>query len=330
MSVVIPVYNEEAVLPLLAGRLRPVLDGMAVSYEVIAVDDGSTDGSVATLEHMRLSWPELRIVRLRRNCGHQAALTAGLHRSRGAWVVSIDADLQDPPETIPEMLRVARAQGLDVVYGVRADRGTDTLFKRMTASIYYRLMRRLVGNEVPAHAGDFRLLSRAAVDALRALPERQPVYRLLVPWLGFPSGKVSYVRETRAAGTTKYPMSKMIRLAWDSVTNFSAVPLRIATKLGMATMVLCVLAAVYTLVTFSLGRAVTGWTSLAIAVFFLGGVQLICLGLAGEYLGRIYSAVQQRPSYFVASDSADVADPGVAGVEVPAQRRPAANSVLVR
>jgi polyisoprenyl-phosphate glycosyltransferase len=296
-------YNEEAVLGLFAGRLRPVLAEMDVRYEVIAVDDGSTDSTATALSCLRTTWPELRIVRLRRNCGHQAALTAGLHRARGEWVVSIDADLQDPPEKIKEMLDLARSRSLDVVYGVRVDRGADTFLKRNTAGVYYGLMRRLVGKDVPAHAGDFRLLSRAAVDALRSLPEQKPVYRLLVPWLGFPSGEVTYVRESRAAGTTKYPVSKMVRLAWDSVTNFSAAPLRVATSIGAVTMVFCMLAVLFSIGSYAFGKTVSGWTSLTIAVLFLGAVQLICLGLAGEYLGRIYSAVQGRPAYFVAGDS---------------------------
>jgi polyisoprenyl-phosphate glycosyltransferase len=297
-------YNEEAVLGLFAARLRPVLSGMNVRYEVVAVDDGSTDSTPTALAYLRATWPELRIVRLRRNCGHQAALTAGLHRARGEWVVSIDADLQDPPEKIQEMLDLARAESLDVVYGVRVDRGTDTFLKRNTAGIYYGLMRRLVGKDVPAHAGDFRLLSRNAVEALRALPERKPVFRLLVPWLGLPSGEVTYVRDSRAAGSTKYPFTKMVRLAWDSVTNFSAAPLRVATSIGAVTLVFCLLAVVFSVGSYAFGKTVSGWTSLTITVLFLGAVQLICLGVAGEYLGRIYSALQGRPAYFVADDTA--------------------------
>jgi dolichol-phosphate mannosyltransferase len=314
-------YNEEAVLGLFAERVRPVLDGMDVGYEVVVVDDGSTDSTAARLLGLRRSWPELRVVRLRRNSGHQAALTAGLNCARGQWVVSIDADLQDPPEKIPEMFAMATERELDVVYGVRADRGSDSPLKRYTAAAYYRLMRRLVGKEMPAHAGDFRLLSRAAVDALRSLPEQQPVYRLLVPWLGFPSGEVTYVRESRAAGSTKYPLGKMVRLALDSITNFSAAPLRVATRLGVATMALCFVAVIFTFVSFLLGETVSGWASLTIAVLFLGAVQLICLGLAGEYLGRIYSAVQRRPTYFVAHDThLTDAEPTPAGpTDLPAQ-----------
>jgi polyisoprenyl-phosphate glycosyltransferase len=307
LSVVVPVFNEEAVLPLFAARLRAVLDGIGAElgdgYEVLVVDDGSGDASPVVLNGLRRDWPELRVVRLRRNCGHQAALTAGLHRARGEYVVSIDADLQDPPETIPAMLRLARAEELDIVYGVRHDRSSDSPFKRLTAGLYYRLMRRLVGKRVPAHAGDFRLLSRASVEALRELPERQPVYRLLVPWLGFPSGEVTYVRDRRAAGRTKYPLTRMLRLAGDSVTNFSAAPLRLATWLGAAGVIVCLALGVYVLASYLFGNTVSGWTSLFVALVFLGAVQLLCLGLLGEYVGRVYAAVQGRPAYFVEYDS---------------------------
>jgi dolichol-phosphate mannosyltransferase len=304
LSVVIPMYNEEEVLPALVSRLRPVLAGLGVRYEVVAVDDGSADRTAELLAAFRLGWPELRIIGLRRNSGHQAALTAGLDRALGAYVVSIDADLQDPPEKIADMLALARAENLDIVYGIRADRASDTGFKRWTAGLYYRLVRRLAGEDVPAQAGDFRLLSRAAVDALKALPDQQRVYRLLVPWLGFPSGEVTYERAPRPAGESKYPLGRMIRLAVDSVTGFSAAPLRIATWLGGFAFLVCLALMGYTLTAYALGRTVPGWTSLFIGVMFVGAVQLICVGLLGEYVGRIYTAVQNRPTYFVGRDTA--------------------------
>lgn len=304
LSVVVPMYNEESVLPLLAHRLRAVLDGLGEAYEVVAVDDGSDDGTAAGLTALRAGWPQLRVLRLRRNSGHQAALVAGVLRAAGRYVVSIDADLQDPPETILAMLALARADGLDVVYGVRVDRSTDSRFKRWTADGYYRLMRRLVGKQVPAQAGDFRLLSRAVVEALRELPERAPVLRLVVPWLGFPSGEVAYQRAERAAGRTKYPLSRMAGLAAESVTSFSAAPLRFATWLGLTGVAVCGLLVVVAVVAWAAGATVTGWPSLYVAVLFLGAVQLLCLGLLGEYVARIYTAVQGRPAYVVAADSA--------------------------
>ncbi|MGW0999141.1 glycosyltransferase family 2 protein [Streptomyces sp. NPDC002520] len=313
LSVVVPMYNEVEALPALVGRLRPVLDGLGEPYELVAVDDGSSDGTVELLAAFRLGWPELRVIRLRRNSGHQAALTAGLDRAVGAYVVSLDADLQDPPEKIPEMLALARAEELDIVYGVRADRASDSGFKRWTAGLYYRVVRRLAGHTVPDQAGDFRLLSRGAVDALKALPEQQRVYRLLVPWLGFPSGQVGYERAPRTAGRSKYPLGRMIRLAVDSVTGFSAAPLRLATWLGGFAFLVCLGLMVYTLSAHLFDHTVPGWTSLFTGVLFIGAVQLICVGLLGEYVARIYTAIQNRPTYFVGHDTAQLA-------EEPAQR----------
>jgi dolichol-phosphate mannosyltransferase len=191
---------------------------------------------------------------------------------------------------------------------VRSDRSSDTWAKRNSAGLYYRLVRRLVGTRVPAHAGDFRLLSRATVEVLRSLPEHQPVYRLLVPWIGFPSGEVAYVREERVAGRTKYPLGKMIRLAADSVTNFSAAPLRLATWLGLISFLACLLMLVASVVVFLLGHTVPGWTSMLVATVFIGGIQLLCLGLLGEYVGRIYNVLQGRPTYFVGYDSDEPVD----------------------
>ncbi|MFG2873654.1 glycosyltransferase family 2 protein [Streptomyces sp. NPDC048337] len=305
LSIVVPIFNEEEVLPVLVARLRPVLDGCREPYEVLAVDDGSTDRTPRLLEEIRSVWPQLRIVTLRRNSGHQAALTAGLRRALGAYVISMDADLQDPPEVIPDMLALARADGLDIVYAVRGDRSTDTGFKRRTAAAYYWLMRRLAGSFVPAQAGDFRLLSRPVVETLKTLPDQQQIYRLLIPWLGFPGGQVTYQREERAAGTTKYPLHKMVLLAWDSVTSFSSAPLRLATAIGAFSLVVCLGFLTLTLTVYAIGSPLPGWTSLITTVLFFGAVQLFCLGMLGEYVARIYAAVQGRPTYCVASDTAE-------------------------
>ncbi|MFB7462648.1 glycosyltransferase family 2 protein [Streptomyces sp. NPDC056224] len=303
LSIVVPIFNEEESLPVLGARLRPVLDGCGEPYEVLAVDDGSTDKTPDLLEDMRTAWPQLRIVTLRRNSGHQAALTAGLHRARGAYAVSIDADLQDPPEVIPDMLALARADGLDIVYGVRTDRSTDTGFKRRTAAAYYWLMRRLAGSFVPAQAGDFRLLSRPVVETLKTLPDQRQIYRLLIPSLGFPAGQITYQRAERAAGTTKYPLHKMVLLALDSITSFSAAPLRLATAIGAVSILVCLAFLVWTLTVYATGSTPPGWTSLIITFLFFGAVQLFCLGMLGEYVARIYTAVQARPTYFVARDT---------------------------
>ena len=308
VSIVIPMFNEEAVLPLLVGRLRPLADGMDTAYEIVAVDDGSSDATPVLLERLRRDWPQLRIVRLRANAGHQAAISAGLQRARGNYVVTLDADLQDPPEIIPEMLRVAREDKVDVVYGVRHDRSTDTAFKRGTARLFYWTIRRLGAIEAPQDAGDYRLMSRATVDAVNSLPEHNRVLRLVVPALGFPSASVGYTREQRAAGETKYPLSKMIRLALDSVTGFSLAPLRFATWLGLLGGLAAMGVLIYALVARLLGHALPGWTSTVVIVAAVGAVQLLALGILGEYVGRMYGALQARPSYFIAHDSLDSLD----------------------
>lgn len=305
LSVVVPMYDEEAMIPLFVERLRPVLDGLGHSYEVLVVDDGSHDTTPALLEKARRDWAQLRVIRLRANAGHQSALSAGLARARGDWVATIDADLQDPPETIAEMLAAARVENADVVYGVRSDRRTDSMFKRASASLYYRAMRRLVGHHVPSDAGDFRLMSRATVDAVNRLPEQNRVLRLVVPALGFPSAQVSYVRAERAAGTTKYPLSRMIRLTVDSLTGFSVAPLRLATWFGLGGAAITLGLLIFAVVAKLSGSVTPGWTSTFVAVASVGTVQLLCLGLLGEYVGRLYTQLQGRPTYHIAYDSRD-------------------------
>ena len=303
LSVVIPVYNEEDVLPLLVERLRPVTDGLGVTYEVVTVDDGSTDGTAVALQRFLREWPQLRVVRLRANSGHQAAISAGLATARGDYVVTLDADLQDPPEVIADMLATARAEGADVVYGVRSDRSTDTAFKRVSARAFYRAIRALSGTHAQVDAGDYRLRSRATVDAVNALPDHHRVLRFVVPALGFPSASVSYRRAERAAGRSKYPLTTMLRLSIDSMTGFSIAPLRAATWLGLGGGVAAIGLLVYALIARAMGHTLPGWTSTVVAVAAVGAVQLICLGILGEYVGRMYTQLQGRPTYFVAYDS---------------------------
>ncbi len=305
VTVVVPVYNEEAVLPLLVERLRPAAEGWGASYEVLCVDDGSTDATPVVLQRLRREWPQVRVVRLRANAGHQAAISAGLARARGRWVVTIDADLQDPPEVIGEMLAVARGQGVDVVYGVRQDRSTDTVFKRLSARLFYRSIRALSDVDAHVDAGDFRLMSRATVEAVNALPEHSRVLRLVVPALGFPSATVRYTRAVRAAGESKYPLGTMIRLSLDGLTGFSLAPLRFATWLGLLGGIAALGVLVYALVQMLLGNTLPGWTSTVVVVAAVGAVQLLALGILGEYVGRTYTALQARPAYFIAHDSLD-------------------------
>lgn len=309
LSVVVPIYNEEAVLPIFAERLRPVLDDIGCGYEVVAVDDGSTDATPVLLQRLRREWPELRIVRLRANAGHQAAISAGIRAAVGDHVVTIDADLQDPPETIATMLQVARDEQVDVVYGVRSDRSSDTVFKRRSADAYYRIMSR-AGANAPRSAGDFRLMSRATVDAVNSLPEHHRVLRLVVPALGFPSAVVDYRRDERAAGESKYSLSHMVRLSLDSITSFSIKPLRMATWFGLFGCVLAIGLLLFAIIAEIGGNTAPGWTSIVMAVAGFGALQLLCLGMLGEYVGRTYLTMQGRPTYFVAYDSAaTVRDP---------------------
>ncbi|WP_432944313.1 glycosyltransferase family 2 protein [Kribbella sp. CA-253562] len=308
LSVVVPMYDEQEVLPIFFERMRPLLDGLGISYEVVVVDDGSRDATGALVTAASKTWPQLRLVRLLRNSGHQAALSAGFRRARGEYLVTIDADLQDPPEVIAELLAAARDSDVDVVYGVRSDRSSDTWLKRTTARMYYRLMCRLVGREIPFDAGDFRLVSRRVIDAVNALPEDGRVFRLVIPWLGFPSAEVEYVRAERAAGVTKYNLRKMVGLAFDSVTAFSAAPLRLATWLGLLGGLVSCAVVVGALVIKLAGRSIPGWTSTVLAVGVIGAIQLLCLGLLGEYVARLFQSSQKRPQFLVGYDSLE--DPG--------------------
>jgi polyisoprenyl-phosphate glycosyltransferase len=308
LSVVVPMYDEEEVLPIFFERMRPLLASLGISYELLVVDDGSRDKTAALLLEAAKAWPQLRVLRLLRNSGHQAAQSAGFRRARGEFVVTIDADLQDPPEVIADFLKAARDQDVDVVYGVRSDRSSDTWLKRTTARLYYRLMCRLVGKQIPFDAGDFRLVSRRVVDAVNALPEDGRVFRLVIPWLGFPSAEVPYVRAERAAGTTKYNLTKMLRLAFDSVTAFSAAPLRLATWLGLLGGAMSGLFVVGALIIKLTGRGIPGWTSTVLAVSVIGAIQLLCLGLLGEYVARLFQSSQRRPQFLVGYDSLE--DPG--------------------
>ena len=221
-------------------------------------------------------------------------------------MITIDADLQDPPEVIPQMLDVARRDGVDVVYGVRNDRTTDSVLKRASAAVFYRLIRKLSETNAPTNAGDFRLMSRATVEAVNSMPEDNRVLRFIVPALGFPSGLVEYKRRVRAAGESKYPFVKMLKLSFDSVTGFSIAPLRIATLAGMGAAVLSVLFMAYAVVASLLGHTVQGWASTVLIVAGFGAVQLLSLGMLGEYIGRMYRHMQGRPTYFIAYDSGSV------------------------
>lgn len=298
LSVVIPAYNEEANIRPMVERLDRAVAPSVSGLEVVFVDDGSRDGTWAAISELAARDPRVRGIRFARNFGHQAALTAGVDAARGRAVVIIDADLQDPPEVIPEMLARWR-EGFEVVYGQREEREGETWFKKATARWFYRLLSRITSVEIPVDTGDFRLMGPRAVAAFRSLPERNRFIRGLVAWLGFPQTAVRYRRKPRAAGETKYPLRKMVRLALDGIVGFSYLPLRLATMLGFAVSGLSFL---YILVVIGLKIAGINWpgyTSLMASILFLGGVQLIMIGILGEYIGRIFDEVKRRPLYLV-------------------------------
>lgn len=303
LSVVVPAFNEEQVLPMFSDRLRPALDAIDHPYEVVVVDDGSTDLTPALLLGLSRSWPELRVVRLRMNSGHQAALSAGLALARGDYIASIDADLQDPPELIAEMFALALRGQVDVVYGVRSDRSTDGWAKRTTARLFYRITHWLTRGQAIREAGDFRLMSRPVVDAVNSLPESGRVLRFVVPALGFPADSVSYARQRRAAGRTKYGLWHMIQLSLDSITGVSTAPLRLASFIGLAGALVALVVGLTTVIAHQVGSTLPGWTSTVAIVAAFSAMQLLCLGILGEYLGRAHQYLQNRPTYYVASDS---------------------------
>lgn len=319
LAVVIPCYNEQEVLPETAKRMQALLEQLVADAVIDAssrlwfVDDGSRDRTWALItEHARMPGSVVCGLRLSRNKGHQVALLAGLMTATGDVLVSIDADLQDDLAAIPRMLQAHR-EGADIVYGVRGSRETDTAFKRISAELYYRLLHRL-GVDVVFNHADYRLMSRRAVEALRGFEESNVFLRGMIPLLGFPARTVEYVRQERYAGESKYPLGKMLALAWQGVTSFSAVPLRAITTLG-ALVSLCSIGLGF----WALGvrlfthDAVPGWASIVIPQFLLSGVQLLSLGVIGEYVAKIFLETKRRPQFFL-SDRVEAAGAG----QVPA------------
>jgi len=299
-SLVIPIFNEQRALPELVVRVTALLDRLDGEAEVLLVDDGSKDASYPMMLAISQRDPRFKVVHLARNFGHQVAITAGMDFAAGQAVVVMDADLQDPPEVVVEMARKWR-EGYEVVYGVRQDRSTDTLFKRQAAGVYYRLLRRLTETDIPMDVGDFRLVDRRAVEAFKSMREQTRFVRGMFSWMGFRQIGVPYTRGQRVAGETKYPVRKMVRLAVDGVVGFSRVPLRIALNLGFLCSLGALLLAGWTLFGKVSGNySVPGWTSVVLAVLVLGGIQLAVLGVMGEYVGRVYEEVIRRPLYIVA------------------------------
>ena len=306
LSVVVPVYNEQEVIAETAKRLRGVLDGKSVDYEIVFVNDGSRDGTLSVLRPLCEADARLKLVNFSRNFGHQIAITAGMDMTRGDAVVVIDADLQDPPEVIPGMFERWK-QGYEVVYGKRLSREGETFFKKFTAKVFYRFMARMTEVDMPVDTGDFRLLDRKVVDALRRTPERNRYVRGIVSWLGFKQCAYEYERHERFAGQTKYPLKKMLKLACDGLVSFSVKPLRWIMGSGVVLSVLSVLYLVYILIASLCGVAMlsAGLYAMLGLIVLLLGVVMVFLGVLGEYIGRIYDESKARPLYLV-SDTVNI------------------------
>jgi polyisoprenyl-phosphate glycosyltransferase len=299
-SVVIPIYNEQESIPALVSRLSAVMDQLDGPTEVVLVDDGSRDRSYRLMVEANRQDPRFKIVQLSRNFGHQIAITAGMDVTSGQAVIIMDADLQDPPEVIPEL--IARwQQGYEVVYAIREHREGETIFKRKTASAFYGLQRRLAETDQPVEVGDFRLVDRRALDAFLQMRERNRYVRGMFSWIGFRQTAVPYTRASREAGQSKYPLRKMTRLALDGFIGFSTAPLRFALTIGLLISVGAVLYGI-TLIAMKLagaGSYVPGYASLLVTITFLSGVQLIVIGMVGQYVARIYDEARARPLYLV-------------------------------
>jgi polyisoprenyl-phosphate glycosyltransferase len=306
LSVVVAAFNEDATLPLLHPRLRAALDSLGMEQtRVIYVDDGSTDDTWAVLQDVAAADPSVRAVRLARNFGKEIALTAGLDQVDTDAAIVIDADGQDPPELIPAFVDKWR-QGFDVVYGTRTRRDGEGWFKRATAAAFYRVINRLSDTPIPADTGDFRLMSRRVIDALGQLRERQRFMKGLFAWVGFRQVALPYERAARVAGTSKFNYWRLWNLALEGITGFSTVPLRVATYLGLGTALLAFVFGMWVIAkTLVWGDPVQGWPSMMAVILFLGGVQLMALGILGEYLGRLYVEAKQRPLYLVSERRGD-------------------------
>lgn len=300
-SVIVPIYNEEEIIPELYRRLTAVMEGLGEPYEVILVNDGSHDNSLALMHALHQKDARVKVIDFARNFSHQVAITAGLDYASGAAVVIIDADLQDPPEVIPELVAKWK-EGFEVVYAIRAKRIGETAFKEWTARLFYRLIKSITNVNMPVDTGDFRLMDRKVVDVLRGMREVHRFMRGMAAWVGFKQTGVSYVRHARFAGETHYPFNKMLKLALNAITSFSYFPLQLATYAGFTLAAISAFFIIFVIAARLSGmQAFVGQATTLIAVLFLGGVQLLSLGIVGEYLGRVYEEVKHRPLYIVSN-----------------------------
>lgn len=303
LSIIIPIYNEEGNIQILHDRLCKVIEGITSSFELVFVNDGSKDKSLALIKLLALQDSRVRYLDFSRNFGHQIAVSAGLDHVRGNSVVIIDADLQDPPELIAEMYAKMK-EGYQVVYAKRRQRQGETFLKTFTAKMFYRILKKITSINIPVDTGDFRIMDKKVVDVLNNMPERNKFLRGQISWIGFNQTYVEYDRDERFAGKTGYTYRKMLRFAMDGITSFSNFPLKVASTLGFVVSGISFFIMLYSLyVRFVNGHFVEGWTSLMISILFLGGIQLICVGIIGEYLSRVSDNVRNRPLYVVAESN---------------------------
>ena len=323
LSIVAPCYNEEACLDVLYQRVSEAARQVAGdSYEVVLIDDGSRDRTWEMIQALANGDSHVLALKLSRNHGHQLALSAGLDLCRGELILIIDADLQDPPELVGPMIEKMEAEQADVVYAMRSQRKGETLAKRITAKLFYRLLSLASdGTPIPLDTGDFRLMTRRALDVLQSMPEQSRFIRGMVAWIGFRQVPFHYERDERLAGTTNYPFRKMLRLAFDAMTGFSSAPLRLASYAGMLFSLTAAGLIFYSLVGWMSGKAVPGWTSLMMVVLVIGAVQMFVLGMMGEYIGRLYNQSRSRPLYIVSDVAGEVHAVPRLGVVSAARKR---------
>ncbi len=298
LSVVIPVYNEEMNIGKLHTRLCNTLNPLEITWEVVYINDGSKDRSMAILRGMAEDDSHVRFIDFSRNFGHQLAITAGIDFAKGEWIVVMDGDGQDPPELLPELLAKAQ-EGFEVVYARRRKREGENFLKKLTARMFYRLLAKITNIEIPVDTGDFRIIHRKIQRILKQMPEQHKYIRGQISWIGFNQTYLEYDREERMGGTTKFTYSKMIRFALDGISSFSTWPLKVATVTGFAVSAVAFGLIIYSLYQKFFGTTEPGWTSLHISVLFIGGIQLIGIGMLGEYLGRVSDNVKNRPHYIV-------------------------------
>jgi glycosyltransferase involved in cell wall biosynthesis len=308
LSVVIPIYNEQENIQLLYARVTGVLDKMAISYELVFVNDGSKDQSLSLIEELANKDTKVKYIDFSRNFGHQIAVTAGLDHTLGNRVVIIDADLQDPPELIPEMYR-KMDDDFQVVYARRRSRKGESLLKKVTAKMFYRTLSSITAIDIPLDTGDFRIIDKKVVDVLKQMPEQQKFLRGQISWIGFNQTFITYDREERHGGQTGYTYKKMLRFAIDGITSFSNLPLKVASLMGFIVSGIAFIIMLYALyIRFFHNDYVQGWTSMILSIMFIGGIQLICVGIIGEYISRISTNIRQRPLYITNKTNIPVSD----------------------